>query len=69
MDSLGYEAETGSNSNEIVAYNCIYHHLAEKHPEVCEFDIAFLESASKKSVTHTECIVRGGHCCRFSIGK
>ena len=51
------------------AYNCVFHSLARAHPDVCRFDIAFMEAASQHRIHHMECIVRGGHVCRFRIGE
>ena len=42
--------------------------LAEKHPEVCQFDLALLEGLLEtQDATQEECIVRGGSSCRFSF--
>jgi predicted ArsR family transcriptional regulator len=71
MMELGYEAqaETKGASREIVAKNCVFHHLAKNHPAVCRFDLAFLARASGQHVEHTECIVRGGNTCRFRFSR
>jgi predicted ArsR family transcriptional regulator len=67
MSELGYEAtaETGGDAPEIRARNCVFHHLAQRHPAVCRFDLAFLAGASDQRVEHAECMVRGGRICRF----
>ena len=72
MNELGYEAHVDPPSlNElpiISAQNCVYHKLAEKHPEVCQFDLALLEGLLEtQEATQEECIVRGGTRCRFSF--
>ena len=70
MKDLGYEAEsrTGARQGEeIVALNCVFHRLAERYPAVCEFDLGFMEAATGRRVEHRECMVRGGHCCRFGF--
>lgn len=67
MASLGYHTERPTKPNEIVAHNCIFHQIAEQHSQVCEFDLAFLESLSGKKVQHTECMVRQGKVCRFQF--
>ncbi len=72
MSSLGYVARAARNDNgseEIQAFNCVYHHLAAQHPEVCNFDLALIEAATGTRPEHTECMVRGGGCCRFKISK
>ncbi|MFC5576873.1 helix-turn-helix transcriptional regulator [Lysobacter niabensis] len=70
LDRLGYEAVATQRGGEaqVEAYNCVFHALASKHPDVCRFDIAFMEAASAHRIHHMECIVRGGHVCRFRIG-
>jgi hypothetical protein len=35
---------------------------------VCKFDLAYMEAASGRRIHHMECIVRGGHVCRFRVG-
>lgn len=70
LDELGYEAVATQRGGEtqVEAYNCVFHALAREHPDVCRFDIAFMEAASGHRIQHMECIVRGGHVCRFRIG-
>lgn len=44
-DGLGYEARTGQNIDHvptIEADNCVFHELALKNPEVCQFNLALL---------------------------
>src|SRR4051794_119903 len=39
MNQLGYDAELSeldAGHAEVRAYNCVYHHLAKEHPQVCE---------------------------------
>jgi predicted ArsR family transcriptional regulator len=71
LDQLGYEAIATQRGGEaqVEAYNCVFHALARQHPDVCRFDIAFMEAASGHRIHHMECIVRGGHACRFRIGE
>lgn len=69
LDTLGYEAQATVRDGEtqVVAFNCVFHALAREHPEVCRFDVAFLEAASGRDIQHLECLVRGGGCCRFRL--
>ncbi len=72
MSGLGYAARAVRNENggeEIQAFNCVYHHLAAQHPEVCAFDLALIEAATGKRPEHAECMVRGGGSCRFKLAK
>lgn len=69
MHELGYEAETiiatDSPIPEIQARNCVYHHLAAQHEEVCKLDLALMSNLLDKDVEQTECMLRGGAVCRF----
>ena len=70
MNQAGYEAEVffrSSGEQQIVAHNCVFHRLAEAHPVVCELDLALIGSLGGAAVEHSECMVRGGHVCRFTL--
>lgn len=69
MNQSGYEANVffRSGDKEIHAHNCVFHALAREHPEVCDFDLAFLEALGHGTVEHNECIVRGGNRCVFRL--
>ena len=71
LDTLGYEAVATDRggSPQIEAFNCVFHSLAARNPDVCRFDLAFMEAATGRRIHHMECIVRGGHVCRFRIGE
>jgi predicted ArsR family transcriptional regulator len=72
MTDLGYDAvvaEEHKKATEIAARNCVFHQLARKHPEVCAFDLGLISTATGATVTHEECIVRGGKQCRFKLEK
>jgi predicted ArsR family transcriptional regulator len=70
MEQLGYNTSrvtaTGSAS-VIEADNCVFHDLALKTPEVCEFDLAFLSTFTDSKVDHQECMAKGGNVCRFKF--
>lgn len=70
LDALGYEAVAARHGDDwqVEAFNCVFHGLASQHPQVCKFDLAYMEGVSGKRVHHMECIVRGGHVCRFKLG-
>jgi predicted ArsR family transcriptional regulator len=70
LDGLGYEAVPARHGDEwqVEAFNCVFHALARQHPQVCKFDLAYMEAVSGRRIHHMECIVRGGHVCRFRIG-
>ena len=69
LDALGYEAQAVKRDGEmqVEAYNCVFHALAKAHPDICRFDLAFMEAATGRSVHHLECLLRGGHACRFRL--
>ena len=71
MDSLGFKTkkitDAASNERIIEACNCIYHDLAQKHEEICEFDRALITSLLDKDIEHVECMTKGGAVCRFKI--
>jgi len=71
LDQLGYEALAvdRNGEHEIEAFNCVFHALAAQQPQVCQFDLAFMEAASGHRIRHMECIIRGGGVCRFRIGE
>lgn len=71
LDRAGYEAipTVRGGQAQVEAFNCVFHSLARRNSHVCRFDIAFMEAASGRRIQHTECIVRGGHVCRFLIGE
>ena len=71
MDALGYEAravETGGHV-EVEAWNCVFHALARKHPDVCRFDLAFMGAATGRPVQRTQCMLHGAPACRFHVGQ
>ena len=71
LDALGYEALPARHGDDwqVEAFNCVFHALARQHPQVCKFDLAYMEAATGRRIHHMECIVRGGHVCRFRIGE
>jgi predicted ArsR family transcriptional regulator len=70
LDALGYEATAVKRDGEtqVEAYNCVFHALAKAHPDVCRFDLVFMEAATGRPVQHLECLLRGGQACRFRLG-
>lgn len=73
MNELGYRSflkQSDIRKGAILeASNCVYHKTAKEHPELCQFDIQFLESASGMKVKLESCIARGGAICRFCLSK
>jgi predicted ArsR family transcriptional regulator len=71
MEGLGFNArnmtDSGTGERAIEAYNCIYHDLAQKHEELCEFDRTLISSLLDKAIDHEACMAKGGAVCRFKI--
>ena len=71
MEQLGYNtgSTTAAGSASVIdADNCVFHDLALKDPEVCQFDLALLSTFTDSRVDHQECMAKGGHVCRFKFG-
>jgi len=71
MTNLGFQVTTGIESETgtsvIRANNCIYHNLAQKHNEICAFDLALISSLLDKEVKQLNCMATGDCACRFRI--
>ena len=71
MDELGFNVrkmtDSGSTEQTIEACNCIYHDLAQKHEEICEFDRTLMSTLLDKDIDHVECMAKGDAVCRFKI--
>jgi predicted ArsR family transcriptional regulator len=70
LDALGYEAVPARHGEDwqVEAFNCVFHGLARQHPQVCKFDLAYMEATTGRRIHHMECIIRGGQVCRFKLG-
>jgi predicted ArsR family transcriptional regulator len=73
LNELGYRATLKQSDLRkgavIEATNCVYHSVAKKHPELCRFDVRFLENTSNLNVKQESCIARGGPVCRFCLTR
>jgi predicted ArsR family transcriptional regulator len=72
MVELGYSSKVQSSDKDevsIEASNCVFHDLAAKHPEVCQFDLALISTFTNTQISHEECMVRGGKVCRFKFNN
>lgn len=70
MEELGYDARSIAGSEQapvIEADNCVFHELAVKNPEICQFDLAMMGAFTDSNVDHQECMARGGNVCRFKF--
>ena len=70
MQKLGYHAEIEAQEAEpsIKAVNCVFHDLAQKHPEICHFDQALISTLLDKPIQQTACMARQDCACRFKPG-
>jgi predicted ArsR family transcriptional regulator len=69
MNDLLYEASIQKleDGTRIQATNCVYHALAAKFSDICQFDLSLLSVLSGKTAVQEKCIVRGDRCCQFSF--
>jgi len=71
MTNLGFQVTTDFESDTgksiIRANNCIYHDLAQKHNEICAFDLALMSSLLDKEVKQLSCMAKGDCACHFRI--
>ncbi len=66
MRELGYDSDVDERG-DIVAHNCVYHDLANAHPQVCEVDLALMHKLTGVKPEHKACMVRGDNVCRFAF--
>ncbi|MGY6277491.1 helix-turn-helix transcriptional regulator [Methylomonas sp. MgM2] len=71
MQKLGYHAELeqDGDANGIKAVNCVYHDLAQKHPELCKFDQALISTLLDSPIEQTSCMAKHDCNCRFRTGR
>jgi predicted ArsR family transcriptional regulator len=72
MEMLGYSSRRSITDGDvpvIEADNCIFHNLAMKKPEICQFDLALLSTFTDSKVIHEECMAKGGNVCRFKFKR
>lgn len=71
MQELGYHAAALDESGQtgIRAVNCVYHDLAQKRPELCQFDLALIGTLLGRPVRQTACMAKQDCDCRFACGE
>lgn len=69
MQSLGYHAELEEVEGQISikAVNCVYHDLAQQHPELCHFDQALITTLLEKPIEQMTCMAKKDCDCRFKL--
>src|SRR3546814_10655627 len=57
LDALGYEAVPARHGDDwqVEAFNCVFHSLARQHPQVCKFDLAYMEEIGRASCRERVC--------------
>jgi predicted ArsR family transcriptional regulator len=70
MQSLGYHAELLQDGQpSIKAVNCVYHDLAQKHPQLCQFDQALIATLLEQPIQQTACMANKDCDCRFKMNN
>ena len=70
MAELGYSTQRLSAPDQaplIDAENCVFHDLAMKNPDICQFDLALASSFTDSAIDHQECMARHDNICRFKF--
>jgi predicted ArsR family transcriptional regulator len=71
MEEIGYKTihpeDQQTNTNTIKAYNCVFHDIAQKHQEICQFDIALMSALLGKKIDLIECMAKKNGLCCFEI--
>ena len=68
MNELGFVAKQAVNEKKqicVQACNCIYHDLAQKYDQICQFDLALMSGALDKPVGQSRCMAKGDAICEF----
>jgi predicted ArsR family transcriptional regulator len=72
MNELGFVVDETVNEKQqkcLQACNCIYHDLAQKHQQICQFDLALITSTLNESVELSRCMAKGDTVCEFLISN
>lgn len=72
LQQLGYSARQmppADGAAVIEADNCVFHTLAAQNPQICQFDLALLETFTGSKIEHQQCMAKHDHVCRFRFVK
>ena len=74
LSELGYEAEIVSSKDKteiskLEISNCVFQHLANSCPEICNFDLSLLSNLTGQKIEQQSCIARDGNVCSFGVKK
>ena len=69
MTEMGYSVRQLEDKEPTVidAENCVFHELAMKNPDICQFDLALVSSFTDSTIDHQECMARHDNICRFKF--
>lgn len=71
MDELGFQVKLTHNQENqqavIEASNCVYHDLAQKYEDVCEFDKTLISSLLGTKIEQVSCMAKGDCVCAFTL--
>lgn len=72
MNDLGFVVQETQNTDGkkcLQACNCIYHDLAKKYPQICQFDLALMKTTLGESVELKRNMAKGDNVCEFLISN
>jgi predicted ArsR family transcriptional regulator len=71
MEEIGYSTHAPGSAVPgapvIDADNCVFHNLAMKNPDICQFDLALAASFTDSQIEHQECMAKNDNICRFKF--
>ena len=72
MNELGFIAKLTVNKDAracVQACNCLYHDVAQKYPQICQFDLALMSGALGEPVKQSRCMAKGDTECEFLLSN
>lgn len=72
LNELGFVVEQTINEQNkpcLQACNCILHDLAQKHEQICQFDLALMSKALGEKVEQSRCMAKGDTVCEFHLAQ
>lgn len=70
LNELGFIVEKTTNEQQkpcLQACNCILHDLAQKHLQICQFDLALMSQVLGEKVQQSRCMAKGDTVCEFHL--
>jgi DeoR family transcriptional regulator, suf operon transcriptional repressor len=72
LNELGFVVEQKINEQNkpcLQACNCILHDLAQKHLQICQFDLALMSQVLGEKVEQSRCMAKGDTVCEFHLAQ